>query len=265
MRKTRLSAALVLGVAAVMTPLAAMAGPASAAPQPEHARRRWRRASTRRSCRAPRSSATRRPARRRPSRSSCASGTSASCRPRSMTASPEYLSVSQFASATARPGQHLRADQLPSALRHQDERLRRQRRRVGHRHRGRVRQRAVRDAEPVPRARAAGQPAGSARYPHRTCTAPPGAAAAVPALELRAGHPRAHATTVRTPTSAAHVNTSWSSRSRAARTLPRPAGLPNGVQPPVRTSPPTTGSTGLYSKGANGSGQTLGDRHPGRG
>ena len=39
-----------------------------------------------------------------------------------------YLSVSQFAS-TLRPdpGQHLRADQLPGGLRHQDERLRRQR------------------------------------------------------------------------------------------------------------------------------------------
>ena len=84
-----------------------------------------------------------------------------------------YLSVSQFASAYGQTPANISA--LTSYLAGfgiKTDCLRRQRGRVGHRHRGRVRRRAVRDPEPVPRARDSRARGGLSGIPGAdTCTA----------------------------------------------------------------------------------------------
>ena len=117
--------------------------------------------------------------------------------------------------------------------------------------------RAVGDAEPVPRARAgghrrAGRDTRAERARHRAV-----AAAAVPALELRAGHPRAHELRpVRQPRGAREHQPA-SSRSRAARTTAwRLPACPTRCNLPSDFAA-NYGLDGLYTKGADGSGQTL--------
>ena len=260
MRKTRLSTAVVLGVAAVMTPLAALAGPASAATSSTNPNTPEKVASGINAAQLP---------------GATVFGTTPADTPETVSfilqernysllqanvinGVTKYLSVSQFASTYGQTPANIAA--LTSYLAGFGIKTDVYANNVDVSATGTAGEfdaalSVTQNQYHVPAIRGAGGlggPTRTDRARHRS-----GAAAAVPALELRAGHPRPYQLRSLCQQHGAREHQRGQAAARSARApAEKLVGLPSACNLPSDFAS-RYGLDGLYSKGANGSGTTL--------